>query len=166
MSRVLTLSTIVTLIQQTHTFSPYLLPMLALIAFLHPTMVISIGLLGSIYYFKSKLPVEIGKKTRAPRKKNISKAVKDAVWNKYIGIEVGLTKCPMCDNYCISQNNFHCGHVIAESNGGLAIVKNLRPICAGCNLSMQSQNMIDFARQKFPRSPILQSRYELNRPIY
>ena len=42
------------------------------------------------------------------------------------------------------MNSFHCGHIQAEAHGGKLSVDNLKPICAGCNLSMGSENMIDF----------------------
>ena len=42
------------------------------------------------------------------------------------------------------MNSFHCGHVVAEADGGPTTVDNLRPVCATCNLSMRTQNMNTF----------------------
>jgi 5-methylcytosine-specific restriction endonuclease McrA len=39
---------------------------------------------------------------------------------------------------------FHVGHVISEKAGGTHEINNLRPICASCNHSMGSENMVDF----------------------
>lgn len=51
----------------------------------------------------------------------------------------------------ISQLNFHCGHVVAEANGGLAIMSNLVPVCGKCNTSMGTTNLAEFARKHFGR---------------
>ena len=45
------------------------------------------------------------------------------------------------------MNSFHCGHVVAEADGGPTTVENLRPVCATCNLSMRTQNMEKFKGQ-------------------
>ena len=43
--------------------------------------------------------------------------------------------------------SFHCGHIIAEINGGTITVSNLKPICQNCNSSMGVKNMNDFMQQ-------------------
>ncbi len=78
------------------------------------------------------------------KKKSIPKTVKRMVWDKYIGPSKGTAKCLCCNHQEIRQIEFHCGHVIAEVNGGQTNVDNLRPICAQCNLSMGSMNLYDF----------------------
>lgn len=78
------------------------------------------------------------------KKQTIPKVLKDNVWNKYIGINIGQTNCLCCKTNKISQHNFHCGHVISESKGGKTDIDNLRPICSNCNLSMSTQNMDTF----------------------
>lgn len=77
-------------------------------------------------------------------KKTIPSAVKRLVWNRYIGENIGKSKCYCCRSTDITQLSFHCGHVIAENNGGKTNVDNLRPICQNCNLSMRTINMHDF----------------------
>jgi 5-methylcytosine-specific restriction endonuclease McrA len=82
-------------------------------------------------------------------KKPISKALKIACWNKYIGEEVGKAKCVCCNLHFITQHHFHCGHVIAEAQGGKVLLENLRPICAICNHSMGTMDMQQFAKTQF-----------------
>lgn len=74
-------------------------------------------------------------------KKSIPIAVKRLVWNKYIGEDIGKSKCYCCKLSYITQLSFHCGHVVAEKNGGDINVDNLRPICQSCNSSMGINNM-------------------------
>lgn len=82
-----------------------------------------------------------------PKKKAVPKVVKDLSWNKWIGEDVARTKCLCCGVNEIKMNSFHCGHVLAEANGGTTTVDNLRPICAACNLSMGTANLDDFKKQ-------------------
>ena len=56
------------------------------------------------------------------------------------------SKCLCCNNVDITQHNFHCGHIIAESNGGTYQMDNLLPICNVCNSSMGSINMNEFKK--------------------
>jgi len=86
------------------------------------------------------------KKTKY-KKKPIPKAVKTAVWNKYIGEKYGTSKCFTGCKSTISCNNHECGHIIAEVNGGEINIDNLRPICSCCNKSMGSQNMNEFIKK-------------------
>ena len=81
------------------------------------------------------------------KKKPISKALKIVTWNKCIGEEIGKAKCYCCELTEITQSKFHCGHVLAEVNGGDLHVDNLKPICESCNKSMGIKNMVDFKKQ-------------------
>ena len=83
------------------------------------------------------------------RKKNIPKKIKNEVWDKYIGKELGISKCQCCKKTDIYQNQFHAGHFISEANGGKVKVDNLRPICAGCNLSMGKKNMDEYIKEYY-----------------
>ena len=89
------------------------------------------------------------------KKQSIPKTLKIDVWNKYIGEDTGKTKCLCCKSKDITQLNFHCGHVLAENNGGRLNVDNLRPICASCNLSMGSTHMDEFIKKCGYDKPIL-----------
>lgn len=83
-------------------------------------------------------------KVKKKRKQSIPAAVKRIVWNKYIGETIGKSKCLCCKVTEITQLSFHCGHVIAEANGGTIEINNLRPICQNCNSSMRTMNMDEF----------------------
>ena len=84
----------------------------------------------------------------APRqKKTIPKILKDLTWQRWIGDDIAKAKCLCCGINEIKMNSFHCGHVVAEADGGPTTVDNLRPVCATCNLSMRTQNMEKFKMQ-------------------
>ena len=93
--------------------------------------------------------ITIIKKKKNNSKKKISKTLKDTVWNTYIGDKIGKIKCPCCNDKDIQQSTFHCGHIVAESKEGKTVLENLIPICATCNTSMNSENMIDFIKHNF-----------------
>ena len=67
------------------------------------------------------------------------------VWDRYIGLHFGSCKCFCCKTMTIYQIMFECGHVVAEKNGGLTNIDNLRPVCSTCNKSMGTKNMVDFS---------------------
>jgi 5-methylcytosine-specific restriction endonuclease McrA len=93
--------------------------------------------------------VENVKPAKKQRKAYIPKAVKMKVWSNTFGLSVGQAYCPVCTSNLISQMDFHCGHIIAESQGGETTVSNLRPICAPCNLSMGKKNLTKFKTKYF-----------------
>ena len=73
-------------------------------------------------------------------KKRITRATRLLVWENEFGIQL-TGKCPIL--HCLEElsfNNFDCGHIKSEFNGGQNLVKNLRPICRSCNSSMGSTN--------------------------
>jgi len=86
-------------------------------------------------------------------KQSIPKVLKDLCWTTHVGDTVATTKCLCCGVHDIKMNNFHCGHVMSEANGGQLSVENLRPICAACNLSMGTENMDAFRFRCGFRSP-------------
>lgn len=79
------------------------------------------------------------------KKANIQPLLRHTCWIKYMG-ETFWGKCVCCGNN-ISSVMFHCAHVIAESKGGETTIENMRPVCMGCNYSMGTENMRDFARR-------------------
>jgi hypothetical protein len=97
------------------------------------------------------MPTEPVKKpaprSHIPSKKSIPKTLKRMVWDTYIGAEKGEALCFCCKHTKIRQIEFHCGHVHAEAHGGATNVKNLRPICAQCNLSMGTMHMKEFMKK-------------------
>lgn len=68
----------------------------------------------------------------------ISKKLKHEVWVHWFK-ELTVASCP-CGN-SISDEDNHCGHIVARSKGGKTDIENLRPICASCNLRMRTRNM-------------------------
>jgi hypothetical protein len=83
------------------------------------------------------------KTSQMPPKQKIPKALREQVWLHYIGKQYE-TKCPIvwCTNK-INVYNFHVGHNVPESKGGTLDIKNLKPICSSCNLSMNDTFTID-----------------------
>ncbi len=90
------------------------------------------------------------------KKESIPQALKQKVWNTYIGNRSN-SLCPICETYMISEQSFHCGHVLAEHNGGTLDIRNLRAICGHCNVSMGTMHMKEYSDKYFPNSKILES---------
>ena len=76
-------------------------------------------------------------------KMNIPNALREQVWLQSIG-NYYKSKCYVkwCKN-SITVFDFHVGHNIPESKGGLTVLENLLPICSRCNLSMSNNYSID-----------------------
>ena len=77
------------------------------------------------------------------KKQHIPKALREQCWLHNFG-EKFKHKCYIkwCKNK-INVFNYHVGHNIPESKGGDMSIKNLRPICGRCNLSMGNEFTID-----------------------
>jgi hypothetical protein len=84
---------------------------------------------------------------KAYKKKQLQKHKRYQVWNKYIGKEKGCGPCFLCEE-TIYQQNFECGHDIAESKGGDDSIENLRAICGPCNKGQGTTRMNDYKKQK------------------
>jgi flagellar biosynthesis GTPase FlhF len=78
------------------------------------------------------------------QKKKIPKNVKTNIWNTYIDANIPRHKCLCCKKSIILNTEFHVGHVISEFHGGTLEINNLRPICASCNYSMGTMNMVEY----------------------
>ena len=94
--------------------------------------------------------------TQKYRKAHIPHALRRTVWNTYIGEDIGSTECYVGCKTKISQMTFECGHIEAESKGGLTNLENLRPICSSCNKSMGTRNMHDFMKTFGFKSDIIE----------
>ena len=101
--------------------------------------------LHDLYLFETKTE----KQEEKQKKQKIPAIIKKLVWNTYIGEDIGKSKCLCCKKTDITQLNFICGHVISEHDGGAITVKNMRPICLTCNLSMGTRNMNEFILNYF-----------------
>ena len=86
---------------------------------------------------------EGGGPPKKPRK--LPAAVRMAVWNRWIGYEMGVGACYCCGRK-VAQQDFECGHVIASSRGGAGTVDNLRVLCRTCNRSMGAGDLYEFRR--------------------
>ena len=81
------------------------------------------------------------------KKKKIPKSVKTHIWNLYIGPQINEHRCLCCKKSLIKITDFETGHVVSEKDGGSLEITNLRPICAVCNHSMGTMNMIEFVKK-------------------
>lgn len=81
------------------------------------------------------------------KKQKIPATLRNAVWKTYVGTDTNEGKCFCCNIETISSANFECGHVVAESKGGLNTLQNLRPLCGLCNKSMGAKRMDVFMEQ-------------------
>ena len=91
-------------------------------------------------------PMQAPVKANKKKKAHISKSLRMAVWDAYIGLEIGKIKCRVCNVTMICQLDFECGHVVAESLGGPTTLANLLPICGTCNCSMQVIHLHEFRK--------------------
>jgi len=94
----------------------------------------------------------MSKRTVAPKKKVISKKLREEVWLKHFG-KTFSSKCPI--QWCtrqISVFSFEVGHNIPESKGGRTTIDNLIPICGDCNRSMGDRFTIDEFSKQFAAS--------------
>jgi hypothetical protein len=87
----------------------------------------------------NKIVVKKEKKT----KEKIPASVKNTLWSLHFENNI-QGKCQCCKTEVISKNNFDCGHITSEKNGGTVHLDNLKPICRSCNSSMGTTNMNDF----------------------
>ena len=77
----------------------------------------------------------------------ISKKLKHEVWVHWFK-EADSALCP-CGTAITEEEN-HCGHIVARAKGGKTAVENLRPVCVSCNLRMGTRNLNDyFAEMNF-----------------
>ena len=85
------------------------------------------------------------KKVKKPKEK-IPVSVKNTLWSLHFP-NVLEGKCKCCQTETITRNNFDCGHIISEKNGGEIKLENLKPICRACNSSMGVMNMNEYMKK-------------------
>lgn len=93
-----------------------------------------------------KTPINDNKDPKDPvkyKKVAIPKRTRDLTWVTHNG-KVFESPCWSC-NDVITVFNFEAGHIQAERTGGETNINNLRPVCSGCNRSMGTRNMREFA---------------------
>ena len=79
-------------------------------------------------------------------KEKIPVSVKNTLWSLHFP-NVLEGKCKCCQTETITRNNFDCGHIISEKNGGEIKLENLKPICRACNSSMGVMNMNEYMKK-------------------
>ena len=85
-------------------------------------------------------------------RKTIPKRIKNQVWNHYIGKDKGIALCCVCRQKEIEKDEFTCGHVKSDNDGGTLKISNLRPICTACNTSMNSTHMRTYMNEFYPQN--------------
>lgn len=85
------------------------------------------------------------------KRPRIPASVRNVCWINAFGQAMeGVCLC--CKTVRITKMDFHAGHVVPHSRGGLATPNNLRPICATCNTSMGDRLMHEYIDAHFPSS--------------
>jgi 5-methylcytosine-specific restriction endonuclease McrA len=87
-----------------------------------------------------------------PKRKRIPKAVREQVWNKYVGATKRVGKCYCCRWRPITDSEFEVGHNKAVAKDGKDNINNLRPICRPCNSSMGTMSIEQY-RKKYHAKP-------------
>lgn len=84
----------------------------------------------------------------------IPAVVRRRVWTDQFGDnDTGYCNC--C-TISVTASNFHAGHIIAVANRGSDDISNLKVVCAECNRSMGTKNLVDFRNKYFSsRMPAL-----------
>ena len=95
---------------------------------------------------------KILRRTGRRKKKGVPKAVRLQSWSLHVGETVGKTKCICCRDTEITMGDFEAGHVVAEAEGGAAVVDNVLPVCGLCNRSMGTCSMHDYVRDHYPKN--------------
>lgn len=85
------------------------------------------------------------------KKKQIPKNVRNDVWR--INHEESFNGFCYCCKKIINVNEWECGHIISEKNGGTLHISNLKPVCSPCNKSMGTMNMEVFKNTYYAELP-------------
>ncbi len=94
-----------------------------------------------------------GKKLPREGKDKITPAMREEIWDKYIG-DKAKAKCPVCQTSDIKSTKFSAGHITAEAHGGVTNITNLVPICGHCNSRMSTENLFEYTMKNHMREPV------------
>jgi 5-methylcytosine-specific restriction endonuclease McrA len=86
-----------------------------------------------------------------PIRKKIPKAVREQVWDVYIGTAKMEGKCYCCGWRTITFREFEVGHNKAVAKGGKDNISNLRPICRKCNSSTGTMSIEQYKKKYFTK---------------
>ncbi len=79
------------------------------------------------------------------RKRSISSALKQKVWDLNYERSIGFCKC--CNINVVTIKTCHYSHKLAEKNGGKTDIVNLTICCSNCNLSMGTKHFDEFKKE-------------------
>ena len=90
---------------------------------------------------------------------------RDRLWVNYFG-DIPEARCVCCRTYRIRRqgNEYHTGHIVAESRGGHRDLYNRAPMCPTCNAGkggMGTHNMFDWVHDNHQ-----QNLYQLSMDVY
>ena len=82
---------------------------------------------------------------RIPVINKITSKHREEIWKHRIGERFNV-KCPTpwCTTIINPFSNWHSAHMIAKCKGGSDDISNMTPVCAKCNLSMQTTSWNDW----------------------
>ena len=80
------------------------------------------------------------------RRTSIKKALRNEVWNKYIGATKTEGPCYGCRR-TIHIQDYEVGHNKARAQGGTDNLSNLRPICRPCNRAMGTMSIETYKKR-------------------
>jgi 5-methylcytosine-specific restriction endonuclease McrA len=86
-------------------------------------------------------------------RKNLTKNIRNEVWNRYYEAANNKAKCYVCDIKTLDRTDTSCydyAHIGPHSQGGKATVDNLIPTCKSCNSEMGEQNLKSFQAKHYP----------------
>jgi len=91
----------------------------------------------------------LGTKKRSKKRHKIPQAVREQVWDLYIGRGKMEGKC-YCDGWrTINYREFEVGHNKAVAKDGKDHISNLRPICGKCNRSMGTMSIEQYKKKYY-----------------
>lgn len=85
---------------------------------------------------------------REYKRRPIPSEIRDRVWLKYFKGDT-FGHCYVCkigiEKY---RGKWHCAHIVPQVKGGQETLDNLVPTCPKCNLSMGTENLLEYKKRK------------------
>lgn len=70
--------------------------------------------------------------------------LKKKCWIDYNGIHA-TGQCYAC-KCIINDESYYVGYIISLTNGGKDIISNMRPVCIGCKIKCNNENLNDYSK--------------------
>lgn len=83
-------------------------------------------------------------------RKTVPKSLKEQLWYRQIGKNIGSSLCYVCRIREITPFTFEAGHIVAVAKGGTTTLDNLRCICLPCNRSMGTEHLEIYKKRYYP----------------